>query len=223
LWGDVAVSARGVNRNCLWLRCCIITLQQTKGKPKTLSRVGKLKKEKMKKQLLCMVSVLVAAAGFFACTKGESTATTTTNTAAPKLEYATYTSLIDALKSQGYTQKDSLNSAERAVLKGPVLTAQQLAANGATRLFFVKGTQDIIQLVKKTTPTWNLPDSIYYPAAVKSVGIYSDGATKTRVMFEDETSSGTGTVVTLLHFLYDPVCDCWRAIPPHRPRTYLAS
>ncbi len=102
----------------------------------------------MKKQVLFISFVLVSMAGFLACTKSESTTNPTTNTVTPKLEYATYTSIIDALKSQGYTQKDSLNSSER-----PVLTAQQLTANGATRLYFVKGTTDIIELVKKSTAT----------------------------------------------------------------------
>lgn len=168
----------------------------------------------MKKTFVMPTLAMICVVILVACTKGDTTSSPV-NSTTPKLEYATYTSIIDALKSQGYTQKDSLNSSERAVLQRPVLTAQQLTANGATRLFFVKGTTDIIELVKKSTATWNLPDSIYNPNTAKPIGIYTNGGTKTRVTIEDNTLGGTiGVYGSRNYTYYDANCKCWKSIEP---------
>lgn len=175
----------------------------------------------MKKKLVIPLLVMICVSVFFACTKGDTT-TSTVNTVTPKLEYATYSTLIDVLKNQGYTQKDSLNTSEKALLQRPVLTTQQLTANGATRLFFVKGTTDIIQLVRKTTVTWNLPDSIYSSAVMKPIGIYTNGTTQTRVTIEDNTLNGTAGVYGSGNKQYwNDVCKCWKPLEP--PMTLYAN
>jgi hypothetical protein len=175
----------------------------------------------MKKKLVISMSAIICVSLFFACTKGETTSSTV-NSVTPKLEYATYTTLIDVLKNQGYTQKDSLNTTEKAVLQRPVLTTQQLTTNGATRLFFVKGTTDIIQLVRKTTVTWNLPDSIYSSAAMKPIGIYTNGSVQTRVTIEDNTLIGTANVFGYGNKqVWADWCKCWRPLEP--PMTLYAN